>query len=257
MSTARSLKKLKDSGPFLRPVDPVALNIPHYPSIVKTPMDFSTIERKLSSSNPVKPDPNPQNPRYNSAEDFITDVRLIFKNCLTFNGPDHPVTMMGKRVEEVFDKQVKNMPAPTEVISSFRALISCMFTYFQVKPPIVKKVATPPPPPPPPVPAKKVLPPRRVSTTTTPVIRRSDTEIIGRPKREIHPPPPKDLPYADAPKKHRKSRRVKDDGTAEQLKYCGNLLQLLHRKQYYEIASPFYEPVGEQHACVTVNIHPY
>lgn len=78
-------------------------------------MDFSTIQRKLGSSNPAKPDPNPQNPRYNSAEEFIYDVRLIFQNCLTFNGPDHAIVHMGKRVEEVFDKQIKHMPAAVEV----------------------------------------------------------------------------------------------------------------------------------------------
>lgn len=110
-STVRTLKKLKDASPFLRPVDPVALNIPHYPSIIKNPMDFATIERKLTASNPVKPDPNPQNPRYHSADAFIADVRLIISNCATFNGPDHVITAMGRRVEEVFDKQVKNMPA--------------------------------------------------------------------------------------------------------------------------------------------------
>jgi hypothetical protein len=103
------LKKLKDSGPFLKPVDPVALNIPHYPSIVKNPMDFSTIERKLTASNPVKPDPNVNNPRYLNAEDFVADVRLIISNCATFNGPDHPITAMARRVEEIFDKQIKNI----------------------------------------------------------------------------------------------------------------------------------------------------
>jgi hypothetical protein len=106
---------LKDANPFLRPVDPIALNIPHYPTIIKTPMDFGTIEQKLASSNPAKPDPNLQNPRYHHADEFISDVRLIFSNCVTFNGPDHPVTAMGKRVEEVFDKQVKQMPLPLEV----------------------------------------------------------------------------------------------------------------------------------------------
>jgi hypothetical protein len=111
----------------------------------------------------------------------------------------------------------------------------------------VKKPATPPPRPPPPV--KKVQPVRRPSTSV-PVIRRSDTETIGRPKREIHPPPPKDLPYADAPKKHRKSKRVKDDGTHDQLKFCGKLLQDLSRKQHSAIASPFYDPVGE--SCLSM-----
>jgi hypothetical protein len=92
-------------------------------------------------------------------------------------------------------------------------------------------------------PSPKKVAPRRPSTSV-PVIRRSEAEQIGRPKREIHPPPPKDLPYADAPRKNRKGKKVKDDGTAEQLKYCGKILQELHRKQHYPIASPFYEPVG-------------
>ncbi|KAF7784761.1 hypothetical protein Agabi119p4_926 [Agaricus bisporus var. burnettii] len=229
-STVRSLKKIKDAAPFLRPVDPVALNIPHYFTIIKQPMDLSTVERKLASSNPQKPDPNSENPRYNHADEFVADVRLMFYNCLTFNGPDHAVTAMGKRVEEIFDKQIKHMPPampPPEI-----------------KPPPPPKKPTPPPPQPAPAPPKqqKVPPARRLSTTM-PVIRRNDNEAVGRPKREIHPPPSKDLPYVDAPKKHRKSKRVKDDGTAEQLKYCGKILSDLNRKQHYNVASPFYEPV--------------
>jgi len=55
---------MKDAVPFRFPIDPEALKIPHYLQIVKHPMDFSTIERKLLASNPVKPDPNPSNPRY-------------------------------------------------------------------------------------------------------------------------------------------------------------------------------------------------
>ncbi|KAK7058255.1 transcription initiation at TATA-containing promoter protein [Paramarasmius palmivorus] len=230
-STIRTLKKMKDAGPFLRPVDPVALNIPHYPSIIKNPMDFSTVERKLTASNPAKPDSNPANPRYSNADEFIADIRLIFQNCVAFNGPDHVVTAMGRRVEEVFDKQIKNLP-PAE----------------SPKPVVVKKQSTPPRPiaaPPPPVPvAKKTQQPRRPSTSV-PVIRRSDAQPdpVGRPKREIHPPPPKDLAYADAPKKPRKSRPMKDDGTIEQLKFCHRVLADLHKKQYYHIANPFYEPV--------------
>ena len=114
-SCIRTLKKLKDAVPFLKPVDIVALNIPHYASIIKHPMDFSTIDRKLNSSNPAKPDPNPQNPRYHNADEFVADVRLVFTNCLTFNGPDHIIVAMGKRVEEIFDKQMKSMPPALEV----------------------------------------------------------------------------------------------------------------------------------------------
>lgn len=78
-------------------------------------MDISTVEKKLQSSNPSKPDPNLANPRYNSAEEFVNDVRLIFSNTITFNGPDHVISQMGKRLEAMFDKAIKNMPPPAEV----------------------------------------------------------------------------------------------------------------------------------------------
>lgn len=225
LSTIRSLRKLKDAAPFLHPVDPIALNIPHYPSIIKNPMDLATIERKLMSSNPAKPDPNLNNPRYNSADEFIADVRLVFTNCITFNGPDHAISVAGKHVEAVFDKQIKQLPPPAPVK------------------PTVTKTATPPPPPQPVQPKKAPAPPRRASASV-PVIRRNDTEHVAtaRPKREIHPPPPKDLPYADAPKRLRKPK-VKDDGTAEQLRFCGKILTDLHGKRHWAIAHPFYEPV--------------
>lgn len=58
---------------FNQPVDPVALQIPHYVNIIKHPMDFSTIADKLSSE------------RYNSQDDFGADVRLVFDNAVTFN----------------------------------------------------------------------------------------------------------------------------------------------------------------------------
>lgn len=115
LSTVRSLKKMKDAAPFLHPVDPVALNIPRYPSIIKNPVDLGTIERKLNSSNPQKPDMNPNNPRYNNADEFITDVRLVFTNCLVFNGPDHAISKAAKHLESVFDKQIKNLP-PSQVV---------------------------------------------------------------------------------------------------------------------------------------------
>jgi bromodomain-containing factor 1 len=114
LGVVRSIKKVREASPFLKPVDTVALGIPHYHTVIKHPMDFGTVERKLLSSNPGKPDTNLSNPRYHSAEEFIQDVRLIFSNCLTFNGPDHVVSGLAKRVEEHFDKQMKGFSG-TEV----------------------------------------------------------------------------------------------------------------------------------------------
>jgi hypothetical protein len=113
---------------------------------------------------------------------------------------------------------------------------------------VVKKLATPPlPPPAPPAPAKKasVAPVRHPSTSVQPVIWRNEAEQLSAwPKREIHPPAPKDLPYADTPKKMRKAKVPKDDGTAEQLKYYAIILSDLRRQQHWDVAHPFYEPIG-------------
>ncbi|KAH9487146.1 Bromodomain-containing factor 1 [Psilocybe cubensis] len=236
VSSIRTLRKMKDGAPFLRPVDPIALNVPHYPSIIKHPMDLSTIERKLTASNPSRPDPNPHNPRYYDAEDVSADIRLMVQNAITFNGPDHIVSIMAKTVQEVYDKSIKHLPPRIEKPAPKPA-------------PVPRKATTPPAPPTPvmgPPATKKAAPAARRASTSVPVIRRSDAEVVGRPKREIHPPPPKDLPYADAPKKNRKGKRTRPDGTAEQLKYCGKILQELNRKTHASYAYPFYEPVDWQ-----------
>jgi len=67
----KSIRKLKSAIAFNSPVDPVALNIPDYPTIVKHPMDLNTVEMKLSS------EPS----QYQSPEEFESDVRMIFCNA--------------------------------------------------------------------------------------------------------------------------------------------------------------------------------
>jgi hypothetical protein len=118
-SVLKNTKKLKDAAPFLHPVDPIALNIPHYPTIIKHPMDLGTVDRKLQAGNPQKPETNPEIPLYTTPGQFIADVRRVFSNCLTFNGPDHLVTQMGKRVEAAFDKSMERLP--TSIIPEVRS----------------------------------------------------------------------------------------------------------------------------------------
>ncbi|KAI9479594.1 hypothetical protein BDB00DRAFT_173553 [Zychaea mexicana] len=91
------LGKLKNhiaSMAFLQPVDPVALGVPHYPAIIKKPMDLSTVEKKLKDGE------------YKSVKDFETDVRLIFTNCYTFNGFEHPVSQNAMVLEKIVNKEV-------------------------------------------------------------------------------------------------------------------------------------------------------
>ncbi|KAK5801198.1 hypothetical protein VI817_003410 [Penicillium citrinum] len=79
--------------PFYNPVDPVALNIPTYHSIIKKPMDMSTIKSKLNTG------------QYENAKEFEADVRLMFKNCYRFNLPGDPTYQCGKGLEEIFDRK--------------------------------------------------------------------------------------------------------------------------------------------------------
>ena len=48
MRLMRKLMRRKNAWPFLDPVDPVALNIPDYPDVVKHPMDLSQCKVALS-----------------------------------------------------------------------------------------------------------------------------------------------------------------------------------------------------------------
>ncbi|KAL3479855.1 Bromodomain-containing protein [Aspergillus californicus] len=79
--------------PFHQPVDPVALNIPTYHSIIKKPMDLSTVQSKLNTG------------QYENAKDFEADIRQIVRNCLKFNLRGDPTYMAGEKFEEVFNEK--------------------------------------------------------------------------------------------------------------------------------------------------------
>ncbi|KAL2365773.1 hypothetical protein RJZ56_001228 [Blastomyces dermatitidis] len=228
----QGLKRVHDSRFFREPVDPVKLNIPNYPLIIKQPMDLRTIEEKLKSGS------------YASLAAVISDFDLMIDNSVTFNGPEHMVSVEGLRLKQNFERHLAKLPGPDEVETSPA----------QKK---AKKVATAP---------TKTQPARRdsravgnnarptnaASPTTTfalgpeglPLIRRDSTTADGRPKRSIHPPKNRDLPYSAKPKKKKYQW---------ELKFCQEVLDELHKKKHEPIALPFYYPVDP----VALNIPTY
>ncbi|CAF1407075.1 unnamed protein product [Rotaria sp. Silwood1] len=91
-------KNLPFVWPFAKPVDVKNLNLSDYYQIIKKPMDLGTVKKKL------------ENREYASANEFATDVRLIFSNCYLYNGPQTDVVAMCKKVEQMFEDRFSKLP---------------------------------------------------------------------------------------------------------------------------------------------------
>lgn len=240
-STLKSLKSRREAIAFLAPVDPVALGIPQYPQIITKPMDFGTIDIKLALTALVlKPNSKPGDKAksapqwgldpskdvYRRMHDFEADVRQVFYNCATFNGPASPYTANARVLEHAFDKYMSDVPAAT-------------------------------------TPAAQESPAARQRRPSNPVptIRRSSSDVGGRPKREIHPPPPKDLPYANEPQssssemrkaaqrkvaKKRGSLSAREQAhyakmAQDELRFCTRIIDDLLKPSYYNVGWVFYD----------------
>ncbi|CAF3835650.1 unnamed protein product [Rotaria magnacalcarata] len=81
---------VEDSHPFRQPVDPVALNILDYPTIVKNPMDISTMQDKLKRG------------LYKTPLEFCDDAWLMFNNAWLYNKKTTRVYKMCTKLSEIF-----------------------------------------------------------------------------------------------------------------------------------------------------------
>ncbi|XP_067320973.1 bromodomain-containing protein 2 isoform X2 [Anolis sagrei] len=93
-----SKKHAAYAWPFYKPVDASALGLHDYHEIIKHPMDLSTIKRKM------------ENRDYRDAQEFASDVRLMFSNCYKYNPPDHDVVAMARKLQDVFEFSYAKMP---------------------------------------------------------------------------------------------------------------------------------------------------
>ena len=114
------------------PVDPVALNIPLYFETIKDPMDFGTIRRRLqqgyyaTAAAPaavaavaaaaaaaaggcdVAPSSDGGARPGSGHRGFAEDVRLVFNNCISFNGTESSLGKGAVELRAVFEASYQN-----------------------------------------------------------------------------------------------------------------------------------------------------
>lgn len=83
-----------ESLPFRQPVDPQLLGIPDYFEIVKTPMDLSTIKRKLDTG------------QYQEPWQYVEDIWLMFNNAWLYNRKTSRVYKYCSKLAEVFETEI-------------------------------------------------------------------------------------------------------------------------------------------------------
>ena len=104
------LEKNPKAAPFLDPVDPVALGVPHYFDIIKEPMDVSTLLKKLESGRYATIPPHMTVGRSPTCRmlkgPFRRDVELIFDNAINFNPPDDWIHVSARALKKLVLKKI-------------------------------------------------------------------------------------------------------------------------------------------------------
>ncbi|KAE8732699.1 bidirectional sugar transporter SWEET2a-like isoform X1 [Hibiscus syriacus] len=93
----KALMKHPAGWVFNKPVDPKALGIPDYFSIIKNPMDLGTVKSKLAKNI------------YIGTDEFVADIRLTFSNAMLYNPPSNNVHKMAKEMKDVFEARWKSL----------------------------------------------------------------------------------------------------------------------------------------------------
>merc|ERR1711871_1609069 len=96
----KEMMKVPSAQWFAVPVDPIKMNIPDYPSIITDPMDFGTIRHKLDTNS------------FETPEEFVADMRLVFKNAMTYNSSkDNIVHIAARELSGKFEEKYRHYAA--------------------------------------------------------------------------------------------------------------------------------------------------
>ncbi|KAL2523534.1 Transcription factor GTE4 [Abeliophyllum distichum] len=87
------LMKHKHGWVFNEPVDAKELGLHDYHDIIKHPMDLGTIKNRLSQD------------WYKSPREFAEDVRIVFRNAMTYNPKGQDVHVMAEQLSQIFEER--------------------------------------------------------------------------------------------------------------------------------------------------------
>ncbi|CAI1935246.1 hypothetical protein SEUBUCD646_0D01750 [Saccharomyces eubayanus] len=207
LNSVKATKRLKDAKPFLKPVDPIALNIPHYFNYVQTPMDLSLIEK------------NVQENVYHSVDQAKLDFKTMVDNCLAFNGPESSISLMAKRIQTYFERKLSAFPPRVLPASALKKTSRSRKKNEDSDSPLVIR--------------------RSVSTPNGNSVESANEDggSGGRPKRTIHPPKSKDL-FEIYENSKPKSKTLQ-----KKFRTCLKILKILMSKKNSDINYPFLQPV--------------
>ncbi|KAK7335455.1 hypothetical protein VNO80_27303 [Phaseolus coccineus] len=92
-SLLESLMKHKHGWVFNTPVDVEGLGLHDYFDIIPHPMDLGAVKSRLNKN------------LYKSPKEFAEDVRLTFRNAMTYNPKGQDVHVMAEQLSDVFEER--------------------------------------------------------------------------------------------------------------------------------------------------------
>ncbi|KAI0137508.1 hypothetical protein BJ170DRAFT_678352 [Xylariales sp. AK1849] len=236
------LKKTKNGMNFRGSVEklwPVIWE--EYKKRVEEPVDLSMFEVKFREE------------KYTTFGDFIADLRLVHKNSVAFNGPDHIVsTAAGHVTRDLLNKlkEVAKLQEPAKVEKGKSQPTRHAEPRAATQPrrssqSQSRTIAASPKPKPEPAAATPAASTTPVTTSApafalppngVPQIRRDSTRDDGdRPKRPIHPPKNRDLDYS--------SKNARKKKLEPELKFFDDVLTDLKKPKYWAQNQWFSTPV--------------
>jgi hypothetical protein len=92
-----NISNRSDTEPFREAVDWKGLRLHDYPEIIKRPMDLGLVKKKID------------NAEYKHVQEAAEDIRLVWRNCMTYNMDGSDFHRLAKRLSKMFEEKYKNM----------------------------------------------------------------------------------------------------------------------------------------------------